>query len=285
MWENDERGCLDRIRELYVSLYGAEKKVAKFILENPGNIIHFSITELADSSSVSEATITRLCKKLNYKGYQELKINLAGDVVEPIKNIHQEISENDDMYMVMHKILKSNIYSLENTAKINDSKVLDDAVKLIVKAGHLLFYGMGGSGALAYDAYHKFIRTGIRCTVHTDSHWQAMYSSMTGKNDVIVAFSNSGSNKELIESIEIARTNGARVIAITGNAKSPISKVSDTVLVSYGRESFFRSEAMDSRTTALMLVDCLYIGVALKRKDETLRTLERIRNGIAAKRF
>lgn len=71
-----------------------------------------------------------------------------------------------------------------------------------------------------------------------------MISSMAKQDDVIMAFSNSDSNKELIDAIKIGIKNGVKVISITGNAKSPISKVSDIVLVSYGRKSSFRSEAM-----------------------------------------
>ncbi|MEA5009261.1 SIS domain-containing protein [Clostridium tyrobutyricum] len=67
---------------------------------------------------------------------------------------------------------------------------------------------------------------------------------MAKQDDVIMAFSNSDSNKELIDAIKIGIKNGVKVISITGNAKSPISKVSNIVLVSYGRKSSFRSEAM-----------------------------------------
>lgn len=285
MPRQSSKGCLDRIRETYSSLNGAEKKVAKYILDNPKDIIHFSITELAEHSGVSEATVFRLCNRLGYKGYQELKINLAGDIVGPMENIYEEISEDDDMYIIMHKILKSNVNSIESTMKINKSETIDQAVNLILDANQLLFFGMGGSGAIAEDAYHKFIRTGIRCAVNTDSHYQAMLASMAGEKDIIIAFSNSGSNKELIESIEIGRKNGAKIISVTSNAKSPLTKVSDVVLVCFGNESMFRSEAMESRITSLILVDCMYIGVALKRKEETLTNLKKIRQGIAVKRF
>lgn len=280
-----EGTCIGRIKASYNSLNSAEKKVAQYILENPRDIIHFSITELADSSHVSETTVFRLCNKIGYKGFQELKINLAGNFVTPMKNIHEEINEEDDIYLIMSKVLSSNIYSLENTMKVNSSEKIEEAGKIILKAKQLLFYGMGGSGVLAMDAYHKFVRTGILCTMHTDSHWQAMMASLAQENDVIVAFSNSGSNKELLDSINIGKDRGAKVILITSNAKSPIADASDIVLVSYGKESVFRSEAMESRVTALMLIDCLYIYIAINRKNQTLEGLDKIRKGIAKKRY
>lgn len=133
---------------------------------------------------------------------------------------------------------------MKNTVKINSEKNLENSVDSILKSNKIIFYCMGGSGSLAHYAYHKFIRTEIRCVVKTDSHWQAMISSMAKQDDVIMAFSNSDSNKELIDAIKIGIKNGVKVISITGNPKSPISKVSDIVLVFYGRKSSFRSEAM-----------------------------------------
>lgn len=281
----DNKGCLERVREIYNTLNGAEKKVAKYILENAKEIIHLSITELADNSKASETTVFRFCNKLGYKGYQELKINLASAVVEPIENIYEEINENDDIYIIMHKIMNSNIKSIESTLKMNKSEELKKAEEIILRSEKIMFFGMGGSATIAMDAYHKFFRTGIQCVTASDSHWQAMHASKANENDVIIAISNSGSNKELIESIEIGKKNGVKVISITSNAKAPISKFSDVTLVSYGNESMFRSEAMESRITSLILIDCLYVSVAIKRKEETLKNIDNMRKGIAVKRY
>lgn len=90
-----EQNCIQRIRDIFSTLKGAEKKVAEYILKNPKDIIHFSITELSDAVGCGEATIIRLCKKLGYKGYQELKIKIASEVVSPIEDIHEEIKEDD----------------------------------------------------------------------------------------------------------------------------------------------------------------------------------------------
>lgn len=285
MSNHNNIGCIERITTIYNNLKGAEKKVAQYILENPKDIIHFSITELAEVSKSSEATVFRLCSKLGYKGYQDLKINLAGSIVEPIENIYSEIQENDDLYIIMHKIMCSNIDSLKKTLSLNDVESLNNALNLILNSNQLMFFGMGGSAPIAEDAYHKFVRTGINCVNASDSHWQVMYSSMAKKNDTIIAFSNSGSNKELVENVKLAKSNGINIISITCNPKSPLAKVSDINLISHGNESAFRSEAMESRLTSLMIIDWLYVGVALKRKDEVLSNLESIRSGIASKRY
>jgi DNA-binding MurR/RpiR family transcriptional regulator len=281
----EQLSCLQKIREIYSELKDAEKRVAEYILQNPHDIIHYSITELAETCKSGEATIFRLCKRLGYKGYQELKIKIASEVVSPIEDIHEEIKEQDSSFIIIQKIFNSNIYSLNQTMKMNDSSKIDEAVEILNNSERIVFFGMAGSAAIALDAYHKFLRTGRNCIFHNDTHFQAMLAAMLGENDCIIAVSNSGSNKELIENLSTAKENGAKVISITSNSKSPIAKVSDTILVCFGKESKFKTEAMDSRISALALIDCLFVGLCLKNKEEYFESLTKIRRTIAKKKY
>jgi len=285
MNENSDLSCIDRILSSYNQLNKAEKKAAKYILDNPRDIVHFSIKELAESCQVSEATIFRLCNSLGYKGYQDLKINLAGSIIKPIENLHESINEQDDSYMIMNKVYRANVASMDNTLKLNSPELLDEATKLLLQASKIMFFGMGGSYDLAEDAYHKFFRIGIPVETSADSHWQAMYISSAKANDVILAISNSGSNKELLDNIKLAKEYGVKVISITNNRKSPIATESDISFISYGEEYMFRSEAMESRLSTLMITDWLYMSVALKRKKEYLDNIQEIRKVIATKRL
>jgi RpiR family transcriptional regulator, carbohydrate utilization regulator len=281
----EQTSCLQKIREIYAELKEAEKRVAEYILQNPNDIIHYSITELAETCKSGEATVFRLCKRLGYKGYQELKIKVASEVVSPIEDIHEEIREEDNSFIILQKIFNSNIYSLNQTMKMNDSHKVDEAVKVLSNCERIAFFGMGGSAALAFDAYHKFIRTRKRCEYQNDTHIQAMTAAVLGERDCIVAISNTGSNKELTENLGIAKSNGTKIITITSNIKSPIAKVSDIVLVSFGKEYKFKSEAMESRISALALIDCLFVGVCLKNKEDYFEVLGKVRKAIAKKRY
>jgi DNA-binding MurR/RpiR family transcriptional regulator len=70
MDKKKEKACLERIKELYSSLNTKEQNVAKYILENPKDIVHFSITELADNSGASDTTVFRLCNKLGIPRFE-----------------------------------------------------------------------------------------------------------------------------------------------------------------------------------------------------------------------
>lgn len=281
----DKIGTIGKLKEVYNHLKGSEKRAAEYILKHGKEVIELSITELADRCSCSEATIFRVCKKIGCKGYQEFKIRIAHELIDPIENIHEDIEKNDNYITIMDKVFTSTIVSLQETMKINNVKSLEAASDLLQNANEINFFGMGISGAVALDSYVKFIRTGKRVSYQNDSHIQAMLASTMKKDDVIVAISNSGSNKELIENIKIAKENGAKVILISSKAKSPMAKYADVTLISYGREQYYKSEASETRIATLVLLDCLFVQLCLKDKDNYYESLGKVRDAIAHKRL
>lgn len=280
-----DKCCLGELQKAYGSLKGAEKKVAEFILRHSADVIHLSITELAEKCGVGEATVVRICKKIGCRGFQELKIRIASEVINPMDDIYEEVRKGDDTFVMMQKVFQSNILSLNKTFQIANTEDMRLAIEIVSQSESVAFFGMGGSAAIAFDGYHKFLRTGKHCEVEEDSHLQAMIGALYSSNDCIIAISNSGSNKELVENISMAKENGVKIISITSNAKSPLSKVSDVILTSYGVEQNVKSEAMSSRISALSLLDCVYVGVCFKNPDAYFDSVKKIRKAIAVKRF
>ena len=74
-----------RLREEKSTFRDSEEKAADYILAHSAEVINLPITELAERIGVSEATIVRMCKKIGFHGFQELKINLAIETVKPIQ--------------------------------------------------------------------------------------------------------------------------------------------------------------------------------------------------------
>ncbi|WJE83690.1 MurR/RpiR family transcriptional regulator [Bacillus sp. DX3.1] len=277
------------IGKIQASLNGLSPKlrsIAEHIIKHPQDVVHKSITELAETTNSSEATIFRLCKHLGFQGFQDLKITLAREVVHtPVQNIHEEVSAEDDMVTVAKKVFQSHITGLQDILHLLNGKALEEAIKLLQKATHIEFYGNGGSGIIAMDAYHKFMRTGISCIAHVDSHFQIMGAGLLTEEAVVIAISHSGSNKGLLEALDVAKSRGARIIAITSYQKSALSQLANVTLYTSTRETEFRTEASSSRLAQLSLLDTLFVGLSLQRQEITLRNLQSIRETISMKRL
>lgn len=254
-------------------------------MNHPQDVVHLSITELAEVTECAEATIFRLCRLIGLKGYQELKISLASEMVEqPVQNIHEEVSSEDNMMQVARKIFTSNIIGITDTLNVLDEASLEKAVELLDKAKNVCFYAVGGSAPIAMDAYHKFIRAGLNCIAHSDPHLQVMTAALLNHESVAVAISHSGSNKDVIEAFKVAKKAGAKTIAITSYTKSPLAQMSDVKLYTSTKETSFRTEAISARIAQLCVIDALYVGISLARQEETLGNLQKIREVISTKR-
>ncbi|KLV26122.1 MurR/RpiR family transcriptional regulator [Niallia circulans] len=279
------QNCLGKIRSYYARLSEKEKKIADYILVNPEKIIHSTINELAEDLGVADATVFRFCKRIGFKGYQAMKIALASEVIEPIQQIHEEINENDSVKTVTEKVFKSNVRTLENTLEILNGHSIQKAVEFLLQANRVEFYGTGGSAVIAMDAFHKFVRTGIKAFSFVDSHFQLMSSSQLSEKDVAVIISHSGTNKDTINIMKTAKNNGAKTIGITGYPKSPIGQNTDVALFTSSEETEYRSEALSSRIGQLSLIDALYVNVMILNKNVANQSLERIRNAISDTRI
>jgi len=278
-------GCLVRINGLYTELRDSEKRVADYIRGGLDKVIHQSITEVAESSGSSESTVVRLCKALDYRGFQDFKIHLAQEVREPSSQIHESIAKTDDPLAIKKKVFESDTLAITETLKVLDDRSFSAAVKLVAAARRLEFYGTGGSGSVALDAQHKFLKIGKKAQAYTDVDLQAMSASLLGAGDVVVGISHSGGNKEILDSLEIAKRNGASVVAVTNYGRSPITKISDVTLFTAAGETAFKSDALSSRIAELVIIDALWTAVAFEDYDASFDSISKTREATASKKI
>ena len=259
--------------------------LADYILAHPNDIMHMTITELAERSTCSEASIFRMCKTLGYLGFQDFKIAIAQGVSKsPTINIHDDIHPDDDARTLLEKVFNAHMRGFKETMELIDAKALEAAISLLESAPRIEFFGNGGSGSVAMDAYHKFMRIGIPCFYQTDNHFQATSVGIMPTDSVILAISHTGSNKSLIDVLLMAKTRGIKVIAITSYLKSPLSQVADITLCSPTQEIKHRPEANSSRLAQLGIVDTLYVGVSLRHQEQTLKNIDEMRHMISSQR-
>ena len=257
-----------------------EMKIYEFIEINRKEIIHMSVADSAEACGVSEAAIVRYAQKLGYKGYQAMKISIAQDVIEPGQQIYGQLSKGDTIPTIVDKIFDSNIQSLRDTSDVLSRENIDEAVNLILGCRRLLFFGVGGSGCVAMDGQHKFLKIGYMAMAFTDSNLQAMAASVLTSRDVLVAVSHSGASKDILMAMDIAKQSGAKTIAITNYGKSPIVEKADVVLYTSSNETAFNSDALSSRIAELTIIDMLYIGVSYKRYDESYANILKTRKAL-----
>lgn len=271
------------IKMLYSEMGKAERKIADWIEENPGKIISLSIVELAEQTKCSEATIVRFSKRLGLSGYQELKISLASESGASTVNVN--ITPSDSAYEMFEKVTNDIYFSLELTKKSLSQQNMSDAANKICSANKIVIFGLGNSASIATDASHKFLRAGLNSVAYSDNHMQVIAASHLKESDVAIAISHSGSSKDIVDALKVAKERGATTITITNKGKSPVLKFSDIVLSTSSSETTYNILALNSRIAQLAIIDALYFFVVYNLSEKALESIENTERALLGKKY
>lgn len=278
-------GVRDRLQAIRPSLAPTAQRIADYVLKHAEDVVHMSVTEVAEQAEASEGSVVSLCQQIGARGFQQLKIALARDLVQPVQFIHEDLARTDDVGTVASKIFHSGMQAMQDTLKAIDTNALGKAVKAIVAAKRVEVYGIGSAAPIAEDANYRLLRIGFESKAVIDSHVQAISASLTGPRVAVLTVSHSGSTHETVTATRLAKEAGATTICITNYGKSPLHAHADIVLHTMARETQFRTEAMTSRIAQLAIVDALIACLALATYDRAVDTIAKTFEVLADKRY
>lgn len=278
--------CLPVINGKLPSLRPSEQKVARFIMENPHDIVDMSSMQLGKAAGVSESTVVKCSQSLGFEGFVQLKLALARDLATapPPSSAFGEVEPDDKADVVIGKVFHANAMALSDTVKVLDAEQLEKAARLIAEARSITFFGMGASGVVALDAKQKFMRIGVGAEYELDPHIQLTRVSLLGPADVVVGISHSGETSEVIEVLRLARGVGVPTVCVTNHPNSLAAQQGDVVLLTSAAEGGLRGGALASRIAQLSVVDCLFVLVAMSRYDDAMTCLIKTKQAVSARK-
>jgi DNA-binding MurR/RpiR family transcriptional regulator len=274
-----------RLRHIGADLPPTARRIAAFILANGEDVIRMSITELAEQTQASEGSVVGLCRRLGASGFQELKVLLAKDLVEPVRRIQEDLHAGSSEADVCDRIFAAHATSLAETRQVLSQESLRRAIALIRAATRIEVYGIGSSAPNAQDLAYRLLQIGLRANAVVESHVQAVSAAMTDGSVAVVTISHSGSTVETVLATRLAHEAGAKTICITRFGKSPLQRYCDVVLHTVANETRYRPEAMSSRVAQLAIIDVLVSGIALLDPERSVANIEKSGRVIAEKRY
>jgi DNA-binding MurR/RpiR family transcriptional regulator len=259
-------------------------KVARVIQHDPAGTAQLTVNQLAERAATSTSAVVRLAKTLGYDGYPQLRLALAAAGTESGTPVFAtDIDADDALSKVLHKLTAFETEGMLATAELADPATMEAVVDALVGARRVQLIGIGASGLVAMDMAQKLTRIGMWCSACTSEDDALVQVSLLEPGDVVVAFSHSGETAAVADAVTRAAGGRTTTVAVTAGAQSSLARAAAHTVLVAGREDGFRSAAMASRMSQLLIVDALYVGV-LQRTPSAPTALRRTYDAVANRR-
>ena len=263
------------IQEKYATLTKSEKKIADYILSSGEKIVHSTMSDIREAATVGDGTIMRFCQKIGFSGFSDLKIAIAKEDFSK----QQEDSQESDFFDKRTKTIDK---ALKTTNQRLDNNKLKQAVQMITEANQIYIFGVGSSGNTGNDLEAMLLRVGVQSRSVIDPHFQAQIASLLTEKDLVIGFSLSGRTKDTHDSLNIAKKNHAKIIAITNYQLSPIAQLADVVLQT-AIDEFLDGASLAGKISQLYLCDLLVQGYEIENNVNTIELRETVLRSILDK--
>ena len=264
-----EKSVLDIICASLDSFFESERKIGTYIIQHTAEVVDMTVGELAQACGVSDASVSRFCKKINMKGFHHLKITLAKEISE--KGIEEEEVSNhisvNDIEQSLKNILANKVTEITQTVSMMDAKQLSEILNKLNMARTVQFFAVGNTIPVAIDGAFKLNQIGIPAVSGTIWETQIGYTYNMTAEDVVIAISNSGESTAVLRALEAAKSAGATTLSITNSEKSSAAQLSDYHITTATREKLFLDGYCFSRVSATTVIEILYLFLTSMRKD------------------
>ncbi len=280
-----ETDAFEKISNAYYHLTSAEKKVADYVIIHQRGTQYMSISELAESCGVAEATVSRFARRLGYKGFNAFKLAVANATAGRSSGnpLSGEIAPEDSVADMCQKLYAANVDAMEQTLNLVRPEALRAAGDLITGAEKVLCMGQGGSMVIAQEAAHLFSTAFGNCFPVCDSHTQTMLTAQLGERDVILYFSYSGATRDMLEIARLARERRTKIILVTRFPKSPGAALADVILQCGTNESPIQMGSVAARIAMIFVLDMLFSEVCRRDLDACQTRRRQVADALAEK--
>ena len=273
---------VSRIQRVENGLSPAERRVAATVRGDFEAATRLTIAELARRAGVSQPSVTRFCRSVGSRSFGEFKIQLATTLTVAAAYLKSDRVFGDDAGQLAQSVMMNAANAIRQGLDQLDSAALSSAIDILAASQRIDIYGQGsGSAAIAEDAKLRLFRLGIPVAAFIDGHQQRMSAATLQPGDAAFAISNSGRSKPVIEAVAIARSFGARTVALT-RPGTPLAEAAEVVISLTVPEVDDILRPTPSRYAHMAIVDTIATGVAARLGPQGREMLRRVRYTLAS---
>lgn len=279
----------EQIQEAIPKLRKSEQQVAKYMVEHSEQMEHISLEQLAREAEVSQPTVLRMLKTVGYKGFKEAKVAFIEERLRKRESekhdiLGMQLQKSDQIEDVPGKIIGNTIQLLQDSLQAISAKALKKAVRVIEDAEKIIIFSVENSNTIAIDLMTKLLYLGIDCEFNEDYYLQSIRAGHMKEGEVAIGISYTGTSKNTVDVLKMAKKSGAVTIAITNFTDTPLVKYADIVILTSNKQLLYGNDIF-SRTIHLAVVDMLYTGLIINQYDKYKKRLKDSGKMIQSRRY
>lgn len=247
-----KQNLIANLRSLASDMTPALAKVAETVLAQPDATIYQSVTELAEVSGSSEASVMRFCRDLGFTGFQDFKLSLAKELATDERGAGSGLPTDE-----IQRLVETAVIALRETEQLIVRKDVETVARRLLASGMVDCFGVAASFVTAEYLAYKLTRIGQTSRAFSDAHLAAMAVGTARPGSALVVISSSGSTIDAVRVAELAKSRGSFVIGISNRAKSPLVAACDVTLIASWPETPLTGGAFPSKISQLLIVDAL----------------------------
>lgn len=208
--------------DFHEHLTDTEKKVINFINMHVEDISSMSISDVAEATYSSPATVSRTIKKCGISGFAELRYLLTKQTETKATDV--EVNE----------IFNKSLMEVTNTIDHLSIDGILSVVKELRSAKRIYMLARGMTEHVAQEFALKLQILDIDVFLMSDPSIMKSVTSRVKRGELVVILSRSGSTPELVEASENAASLGSRIITITcGTPDTPLARIAHQTVFGY----------------------------------------------------
>ena len=235
----------DTISAEDLSLNNTEKRIIEYILEKSPSFSNVKITDIANDLYLSSNTIIRLCKKLGYSGFSELKYDVMNSN-KPSSDI-----KLDSSHISLHN-------SVIKTLSLNKPEDIARAANEIHSANRVVIFSLGLSQYPALSFYKKLQYFNKMCLAPKDRDENILFANNLKEGDLAFIISSSGSTDIIKKIAGIIKTKNISTISLTGFSQNFLSQMNDLHLFAYLKQYHLNDNDLTSRLGFNIVLDLIF---------------------------
>ncbi len=274
----ESRGLLGDLQRQLSGLPKRQSALARYILAKPEIAKSISLQKLCQACGTSEPVVFAFCRRFGFKGFRDFKTALAEDLgarrnqslqQSTLEIVDAEYVQSAEPHQVLQKMGAAYLDSLNLICRHFDGRSFQRAVNLLDKAERIALIGVGVSGNVGFVALQNLIRTGTPISWTNDPNLNFTHLAPLKRNDVCLALSQLGNQKDTIEGAAFAKKRKIKVIAVTSDPESPLAELADVLLLTQAEPTSAATHLSIGAQIALpvlFMTDALAVALGARRK-------------------